>query len=83
MKGPTRRPWSAEEFFTGSGYHTRTLGADAPEPASSGIPSRPPAEKAGAEQPFYLPQNNVNDLRVYIDIASGSFSLNASQITDF
>ena len=43
----------------------------------------PPAEKSAKDQLFYLPQKNVNDPRVRIDLTSGSYSLSASQLTDY
>ena len=83
-------PWGnavvhiAKLIHTGSVYINHTLDIYSPKPKSYVISCRPPAaEKSAEEQPLYLPQKNVNDLRVYIGIASGSYYLSTSQITDF
>ena len=70
-----------KEFIKGSGYHTHTLEAYKPE--STEIPSRPLASERSAEdQPFYLPQKNVYNLKVHIDLSAGSYSLSTSKLTD-
>ena len=69
----------AKLIHTGSIYNTHTLEAYAPKPELSVIPCRPPAaEKSAEEQPFYLPQKNVNVPKVHIGIASGSYYLSTS-----
>ena len=70
--------------MAGTGYHTHNLEAYSPKPGSSKIHYRPPPVERSAEaQTFYVPQESVNNLSIFINLTSGSYSLSASQLKDF
>ena len=64
-------------------YHVDAPEAYVSKPESDVVASRPSATwKTVENQPFTLPQKNVNDPRVHIHLTTGSYSFSASQITD-
>ena len=75
------RPLGPKDFFSGVDYHTHNL--EGPKPEYMVISLRPsPAGRTVKDQPFCLvPRHNI-DPRVRVDISSGYFSINASQLLD-
>ena len=73
------KPWGSRDFFTSVSYHTHNLEGCIPSPETLVIPSKPPpTEQTVEDQPFCL----VNNLLEQVDLTSGSFSLQASQLKE-
>ena len=77
------KPWGYHDFFTGSGYPTHNLEGLVSYAESLALPSKPPpTERTAEDQPFCKVHKHPDDPRERIDVTSGSFSLNASQLKE-
>ena len=75
------KPWGYHDFFTGSGYPMHNLEGLVLYPESLALPSEPPpTERTAEDQPFCKVHKHPDDPRERMDVTSGSFSLNASQL---